>query len=332
MVANISFQNGQAEAFTALTPAWWDSEKEYMSETYLTSEEVWGDRGILNFEYELRELQDAQTGEPIPDYRHCIRKDNGVTVGCGMTDRYKIVQPRQAFDFMDDLMRDGIMKYASAGVLGKGEEIWILGVLPDSEQPISGETHNRYVLFTDRFDGCGSLKAFPCMTRVECSNTLALALRECDESIFQGIRHTGDMQEKLNMAREALLQAETSFQQYNADCSKLIAAQFSKQDAQDYVEQLIPSPVEDAPTRTQNIYQRKIQSVRDAFKHPTSQIGDMKGTYWQLVNAMSFAIDHGNVFQFRGSQQQSTKFKSLMTGDAAKLKAKAFDLALEMAS
>ena len=32
------------------------------------------------------------------------------------------------------------------------------------------------MLWTDRYDGGGSLKWFPCTTRVECSNTLSLAL------------------------------------------------------------------------------------------------------------------------------------------------------------
>ena len=330
MPANISFQNGRAEAFTSLTPAWWDQKGEYLVDQHLTSEEVWGERGVLNFEYELRTLADAETGKSLEGYRHCVRKDTGVTVGCGMTDGYRIVQPRQAFAFLDDLMQDGIMKYASAGVLGKGEEIWILGVIPNDDQPIDGETHKRYVLWTDRFDGGGTLKCFPCATRVECANTLAVALGERNSTLFKGIRHSGDMQAKLDAARQTLLDVETAFQQYNADCRKLIAARYSRDEAREFIETLFPTLGDDASQHRKSIRERKVQAVRDAMRDESNNLGEMRGTYYQLANAISFAVDHRNVFTFRGDKQ-TNRFRTLMMNDGANLKRKAFDLALGMA-
>lgn len=328
MVANISSVNGKNEAFTALTPAWWDSKREYMTDQYLTSEQVWGERGLLNFEYELRALKDAETGKVLNKYRHCVRKDTNETVGCGMTDQYKIVQPREAFSFLDDLMRDGLMKYASAGVLGKGEEIWILGLIPSDDQPIKGETHNRYVLWTDRFDAGGSIQCFPCTTRVECANTLAVARRERDKVAYKGIRHSGDMQAKLVEARETLIGLNETFKQYNADCRKLIGARYSPNDAKTYIETLFPTDKKDSK-RAKTQRERKVQSVRDGMRAASSNIGEMKGTWYQLFNAVSFAVDHGDVFRFRGDKQ-TNQFKSLMTGPGADLKSEAFELALSM--
>ena len=330
MPAEISFQEGRAEAFTALTPAWWDQKNEYVADRFLSSDEVWGERGILNFEYELRTVADAETGQSLKGYRHCVRKDTGVTVGCGMTNGYRIVQPHQAFAFLDDLMRDGVMQYASAGVLGKGEEIWILGTIPSDDQPILGEHQQRYVLWTDRFDAGGSLKCFPCATRVECANTLAVALGERDAKLFRGIRHTGDMQSKLEQARQTLLDTERAFVRYNADCMKLISARYTHSDAKQFIEALLPTPSQNASKHAKSIYERKVQAVRDAFYHPSNQFGEMKGTFWQLVNSISFSVDHSNVFTFRGDKQ-TNRFRSLMMSDGAALKRKAFDLALNMA-
>ncbi|WP_417384184.1 DUF932 domain-containing protein [Gimesia sp.] len=331
MPANISFQNSKAEAFTSLRPAWWDRKGEYVADQHLTSKQVWGKRGVLNYEYELRSISDAKTGMKLDGYRHCIRKDTGVTVGCGMTDGYRIVQPRQAFDFLDDLMRDGGMRYASAGVLGKGEEIWILGVIPNDDQPIYGETHNRYVLWTDRFDGGGTLKCFPCVTRVECANTLAVALSEWNAKLFKGIRHSGDMQAKLDAARQTLVEVESAFQKYNADCQKLISARFNRDDARHFIETLLPVLDDDASQHSKSIRERKVQAVREAMRDETNNLGEMKGTWYQLANAVTFAIDHGNVLHFRGDQR-TNRFRSLMMNDGANLKRKAFDLALNMAS
>lgn len=332
MVANISQRDGKAEAFTALTPAWWDRDGEYMTDHYLTSEEVWGQQGVLNFEYDLKEIADAETGKVIPRYRCCVRQDTGAVIGCGMTDDYRIVQPRQAFKFLDSLMMDGVMKYASAGVLGKGEEIWILATIPSREQPIPGETQQRYVLWTDRFDAGGTLKCFPCVTRVECANTLSIALGERNAKQFKGIRHTGDMEEKLNDARQLLIEAEESFQRYNQDVRKLVSTPYTHPQAKDYIEELFPTPADDAAKRTKTVHRRKVNEVRQAFRHPSSQIGEMQGTWWQLVNAVTYAVDHGQIYSFRGANKETNKFRSLMMGDGSDLKRKAFDVALEMAS
>ena len=333
MTADISYVNGKAECFTALTPAWWDKENDYVSDSYLTSDEVWGDRGLLNFEYEMLPVFD-QAGEPINGYFRTARKDTGVTVGCGMTKRYKLVQPRQAFEWMDSLMQDGIMKYASAGVLKGGRVIWILSVIPDAEEtPIQGERHDKYVLWTDRFDGCGSLNWFPCATRVECANTLSLAMGEREGS-YCGIRHTGDMDRKLESARQAIVDAKQAFACYNAHSLLLMEKECSRDDAKSFVEDLFPQPGIDATPRKRTIRERKVQAVRDAIQHPTNNLGGMPGTYGQLLNAVTFAIDHGQVFRFRGRGQdrRENRFVSLMVGDGAKLKRKAFNLAVSMAT
>lgn len=329
MVANISTKNGKAEAVTALTPAWWDRNSEYCVDHYMTSDEVWGDRGVLNFNYALRPVFD-ESGSPIKGYLRTVRTDTGATVGCGLTNRYKLVQPRKAFEWIDSLMNDGIMKYASAGVLKGGKEIWILGVLPDADETsVNGERHQKFVLWTDRYDGGGSLKWFPCATRVECSNTLSLALGERDRKLYQGIHHSGDMDGKLGAVRDAIIDSKQAFKKYNADCQKLISATYSKGEAKDFVERLFPSLPDAASQRSKTIRERKVQAVRDAFTDDTNNLGDMPGTWYQLANSVTFAVDHSNVFAFRGDD---TRFTSLMTGDGAKLKREAFDLALSMAN
>jgi len=333
MTADISVKNGRNEAFTALTPAWWDSGKEYMTDRYLTSEEVWGEQGILDFEYAMRPVYD-ESGTAINGYFRTVRNDTNATIGVGMSSRYKIIQPREAFSWLDSLMQDGIMKYASAGVLKAGREIWILGLVPDDGgETLPGERHDKYILWRDRFDAGGSLLWFPCATRVECANTLSLALGECDTNLFKGLRHTGNMNGKLDVARQAIMDAKQAFAKYNADCRKLIGVAYTPDQAKEYVEKLFPTPDDDKSQRTRTIRDRKVQEVRTAFRDPSNNIGDTSGTFYQLVNSVSFAVDHGNVFAFRGKgiDRQDNRFISLLTGDGAKLKRKAFDLALAMA-
>jgi phage/plasmid-like protein (TIGR03299 family) len=339
MTADISFVNGRAEAFTSLRPAWWDRDSEYVTDHHLTSEEIWGDRGLFNFTYEKRPVYDEH-GNPVPGFFRTVRADTNHTVGCGVTDRYTIVQPRAALGWMDSLMMDGVMRYASAGVLKGGRDLWILGVIPDAERsPIAGETHHHYVLWTDRFDGGGTLKWFPCSTRVECANTLSLALGE-RQADFKPLRHTSSIGSRLADARDAILAAKETFRRYNAGCLKLISSKYTRDTCREYIAQLFPAPLD--PTtkrplekgRAHTSWQNKIQEVRTAFVHPANTRADMVGTYYQLFNAITMAVDHGRIFHSRGESQDraDNRFLNLMSGPGAELKSQAFELALQMAS
>ena len=332
MSANVSQVNGKSEAITTLTPAWWDSDKKYVADHYLTSEEIWGDHGLLNHEYELRHLFD-ETGNEIEGFRRTVRKDTGITLGVGMKKGYKVIQPREALGWMDSLQNDGIMKYASAGVLNDGAQIWVLGCIPPKDTDNAVDEVRKHILWIDDFTGSKSLLWFPCFTRVECENTANAAKRERDCDMFKGIRHTGDMEFKLQAARQAIIDSETAFQHYNADCRKLVETCYNADQARKYVETLIPPPATDAK-RSATIRERKVEAIRNGMRHPSNQTGDMKGTWYQLFNAVTFAVDHGNLFSFRGSndnKRKNNRWKSLLTGDGAALKAQALDLALMMA-
>jgi phage/plasmid-like protein (TIGR03299 family) len=335
MSANVSVVNGKSEAFTALTPAWWDRDEEYVADHYLTSEEVWGDRGLLNFEYELRPIFD-EIGQEVGGWRRTVRKDTGVTVGVGMKKGYKIVQPREAFRWMDSLMMDGVMRYASAGVLGDGNQIWVLGCIPPKDGDQAVDEFRKYVLWLDDFTGGKSLLWFPCFTRVVCENTANIAKSERCSQKFPGIRHSGDVDAKLESARLAIVAAEEAFLRYNADCHKMLETTYSPQQAGEYLEKLLPTPRDPSGMpvtgRAATIHERKVGAIRRALEHPVNTVGDMTGTFYQLYNGVTYAVDHSNVFSFKGQGAKRTKNRwiSLMTGQGAELKAKALDVALTM--
>src|SRR6266699_3339319 len=48
--------------------------------------------------------------QPIEGWRRTIRQDSKATLGV-VTDGYNVVQNREAFDFIDGLLQDGLMKY-----------------------------------------------------------------------------------------------------------------------------------------------------------------------------------------------------------------------------
>lgn len=322
MTANINFINGKAEAFTALTPAWWDHDSEYVADKYITSEEVWGERGILNFQYELCSIYDEYT-DVIPGYKRTVRTDTGETIGVGMTEQYKIVQPREAFDWMDGLVSAGDMKYASAGVLNGGKQIWILGLIPGGEDCV--DRHRKYILWVDDFTASKSLLWFPCFTRVECENTVNRAKGE--RGNFRGIVHKGDMDTKLRIARQAIQESEVAFKEYNDEIIKLAGSRYNVEQANEFVNTLLP---ETKDGRSASIRLRKIEALREGLRAACNQ--PHAGTFYQLYNCVTYAVDHRNMFSFRGQgdKRKTNRWISLMTGQGADFKAKALDLALRM--
>ena len=143
MSANISFIDGKAEAAFALKPAWWDTANEYTLDHVPNSEEMIK-AAHLDWHVDLQQVCN-QDGEIIPGYSTTVREDTGTHLGI-MSDSYRVVQNSDAFTFLDNLLKDGIMRYESAGALRGGRTVWALARMPSVDQIAEGDELNRYVL------------------------------------------------------------------------------------------------------------------------------------------------------------------------------------------
>ncbi len=160
----------------------------------------------LDWKVEPRKMYTAD-GIEVPDAFANVRdKDNKVLGVVGK--RYKIVQNSEAFEFTDSLIGEGV-RYETAGALGNGSRIWLLAKLP-SEYKILGDVVDPYVVFTNSFDGSGSIKVATTGVRVWCSNTLNMALKGAKRT--WSARHSGSVNAKLEEARETLELADAYMQ------------------------------------------------------------------------------------------------------------------------
>lgn len=333
MPAELSVKNGQVEAFTGLTPAWWDGKGEYVIDHYPTSEEIFEGEGVLNWKVVTHPLRDGVTGKVIDNYFATVREDTGAHLGVGLTGRYEVVQNREAFDFLDSLHQDGLVRYESGGALKGGRMVWVLARMPSIDTIAEGDCTHRYILWVNHHDGGGSLYAFPTNVRAVCWNTVSVALRNRNASVFAGIRHTGDVKAKLESAREVLLESDRRFTEFAQKAQRLAEVRYSRPDARQYIETLFPTPSNDN-RRSKSIRERKVESVRNAMRHDANQLPAIRGTYWQLLNSVTHAVDHDSVIAFRGRGRDrfDNRMISLLTDRGAELKKRAFELAVSMAS
>lgn len=321
MPAEISFIDGKAEAAFALKPAWWDVGGEYVLDHIPNSEEMlkaahldWGveTQPVLN-----------QDGQFIRGYSTTVRTDTGTHLGI-MSDSYRVVQNRDAFRFLDSLLMDGVMRYESAGALRGGRSVWVLGRMPSVDTIAEGDDVRRYVLFMTSHDGTGAIHCLPTSVRVVCANTAAMAIRG-----HRGIRHIGDMDAKLKQAHELLSQADEQFTMFRDKAKLLASCRYSREQANQYIATLLPKPEQEG--RSTTIYERKVESIRTAFRGERNQLPSIRGTWWSLYNSVSEAVDHGRFYAFKGNRAES-RMTSVLMGPGADLKRQAFDLAVEMAS
>ena len=140
-------------------------------------------------------------GNEIPGYKANTRSSDGSVLGI-VSNRYKIIQNKDAFAFTDALLHidDCEVHYETAGSLKGGKIVWLLAKL--ANQDILGDEVTPYLCFRNTHDGKGSIKV--CMTpiRVVCNNTLNIALEQATR--MWTTRHIGNLDTKMEEAKETL--------------------------------------------------------------------------------------------------------------------------------
>lgn len=165
-----------------------------------TSEEAIKFAG-LDWDVVPKPIYDAN-GAIIPGYKVNTRSSDGKALGV-VTDRYKIVQNREAFAFTDALLGEGV-KYETAGSLASGKRVWMLARMEGTT--LAEEKIDSYLVFTNTHDGTGAVRVAISPIRVVCANTLNLALASA--SRHWSCAHKGDINGKLEEARFTLANAD----------------------------------------------------------------------------------------------------------------------------
>lgn len=125
-----------------------------------------------------------------------MRLDYNETLGI-VSDSYGIVQNADAFNFID-LLTTGELggdtpTIECAGVLGKGERIFITAKFPTPIRLSNNDEIETYAVFTTSHDGSGAVSCCITNVRVVCQNTLNLALSKNSGRInYRHTRYVGD--------------------------------------------------------------------------------------------------------------------------------------------
>jgi len=221
----------------------------------------------------------------IPSFKANIRESDNRVLGV-VTDRYKIVQNKEAFAFTDSLIGEGCT-YETAGSLQEGKKVWLLAKLPEKYHILDDEV-TPYMVFSNSHDGSGAIKIAMTPIRVVCNNTLNLALRDA-KRIWSTI-HTGDIKSKLDEAMQTLLLAEHYMKKLDYEAHFLSRKKIDDKKVLEFINELIP-----LSDNASKIQQKNVDLLRTDMKLRYFEAPDLTSlpkTPWRFINAVSDFATH----------------------------------------
>ncbi len=249
----------------------------------------------------------TEGGAAIDGYKVNVRDSDRKVLGV-VSDRYKIIQNREAFAFTDTLLGSGV-RYETAGSLQEGKRVWLLARLP-REYIIAGERISPYLVFSNSHDGSGAVRVALTPIRVVCNNTLNLALDTARRS--WSMIHTGNISGKMQEAKDTLFMAETYMDSLGEAFERLRRQKVTDSQLKEYVEQLLPLEKDATPMQEKNTMKLREDMLRRYYDAP-----DLRGVgnnAYRFVNAVSDFATHAKPLR-RTANYNENLFMRTMDGN-----------------
>lgn len=201
-----------------------------------------------------------------------------------VSDKFEIVQNRDAFDFVNYMGDE--LTFAKAGETMNGM-VYIIGKLPKTE--ILGDAFTPYVLFRNGFDGKTKITAAISPLRIVCQNQFNFAFKNAQNAIT--IRHVRNAESKLVEARETLRMCADYMQELNLLAENFAGMKMTPERIERVVKYLFPIPEDTAI----NAFKKKnLEDQRAAYIAALNadDNANFKGTAWGMINAYTDFITH----------------------------------------
>lgn len=272
------------------------------------------------------------TYTPVSGYRVIMRDDTRTVLGIS-TNRYYPIQNRQAAEVLEALIGEGV-RMEVAGALGRGERCWALARVGEGFTIVRDDIVNPYVLVAWGHDGKHSLAIKLTPIRVVCHNTLTTALPgRWRDSADVYIRHRAQARIRIDEARRALGLVATQTAAIREVYQQLAATPI---EAATYVAGVFPYHRESTDddfldekslTTSSSRARLQIDKTRDQVLQLIARDQSAPGSAWQAYNGVTEWADH--VYPILASGKVSeTRWRSVLFGSYARLKARALELAL----
>ena len=264
-----------------------------------------------------------------PNYHAIVRDDTMDILGI-VSEQYKVLQNEEIFRLAQCFGSDA--KVESAGSIQDGRKIYLLlrGTPFDA---IQGDVVERYMALLWGHDGTLSAHMFPTSIRVVCKNTMDMAMGSASKKVI--IKHSGDMESKLEFAREAISRFKETGSLFAANTQQLARVNVDTATVNRFFWNIYESmhgaiPVD--PT-TEKEEQQKVKAVTTMSKWVETledEAKDFGVNLWIAANAVTNDIQHSVGSRGRKKTPASSAYGNLV-GKGAKDSSKVLAAAIQMA-
>lgn len=278
----------------------------------------------LDFEVEKVRMKNPITNDLV-DVWGIIRNDNNDFLGA-VGERYTPIQNKSLFSFIDGIIGEDGMHYETAGVLGKGERVFVMAKVGEYDVLGTGDKHDTYLLGVGSHDGTMSQTFKMTETRVVCQNTLTQALNGKGTAVTA--KHTANGERKLTEAMKLLRRTQVTAKSVEEIMNELAQRKVNTQVVADTVAKLfnIKAVDEKIPTVTVN----QISKVKELFEsNDHDAFPQFRGTAYNLLNSFTEYADHYRTVR-GGESEDKQRATSAMFGTGEKFKTQAMELVLEL--
>ena len=248
----------------------------------------------------------TEGGKLIPNFYATTRSTDGNVYGM-VTNKYKVIQNKEAFAFMDNLIGEGV-KYETAGSLFEGKKIWLLAKMP--ERQILGDKFETYCVLTNSHDGKNAVQVAMTPVRVVCNNTLNLALGRAKR--IWSTRHCGSIEGKLADAKETLGFAEQYMNELNTEAEKMATTTLNAVQLGKVVANVFP--IAEAMSNRQKT---NAEDARNTFMsyYNREDVQPFKNTLYGAILAITDYVDHATPARVT-ADYNANRFNKIITGHA----------------
>lgn len=301
----------------------------------VTSKEVMKAAG-LDWKVVERALSDCDTatGEDcrgIPDFKSVRREDTlshlGI-VGSG----YKTLQNDEVFDFMDGLVKEGLVTFKGAGAFDGGRTIFVQSSMGSNIEIAPGDEIEPYLLLSNSHDGSSAVRVIYTDVRVHCRNSLALALRKAKKKV--SLRHSGNEPYAERLARAKLILDEgRELRKEHVEVLRTLAKTSAGgiEDLKKYFIDVLG--IKGEGTKSVSRLDEALQAFETS---PGNELPSVRGTRWAALNAVTYLVDHKAKTRLAASTpagereflEEHNRLESAMFGAGSVIKGRALELAV----
>jgi phage/plasmid-like protein (TIGR03299 family) len=209
----------------------------------------------------------------LPEHFVTARTDTGAGLGV-VGSRYEVLQNRDAFAFLQDLVDRYDVVWESAGAVRGGRRVFISMRLPDTITIDAAGVADQIIPFIvalNSHDGSSPFQVVVTPWRPVCRNTERFALRDAPSR--WGVRHTRNARDRIEEARRTLGLSVNYFAQFAVEEEALARTQLALADFHQVVNELWQAPAEDASVRTRNSHRRRVDELTDLYTENTTRLG-----------------------------------------------------------